>query len=181
MSEQLLTKLSIRGSNLRSMARGKVDINGYDIAASLAYGRLSKEAYYFARSKYCDDMESANLLLVFFNRFVSAKLSELGLSQPFEFVQGMSKLMLIESVLGTECVPCKGKGFLHIEDELIDCNKCSRTGKASLSQRKRAEIVGVSLSSWHRNWNQYLPEFFSHTQELASQINRHIHRQLAYD
>ncbi|WP_144395295.1 hypothetical protein [Pleionea sediminis] len=178
MAEQLITKLSVKGCNLSSVGRGVTAITNYDIAASLAYGNLPKLTYYYARAKYCEDVLASQNLLVLLNETVREKLCDLNLKFNNEIIAGISKLMLIEAVFGNQCKTCDGLGYAIEENQIEVCSRCSSTGINKLSQRKRAEIVGVSLSKWHRDYDKYIPEIYQSIQNLQRDVIKHVYYQV---
>ncbi|GLS24996.1 hypothetical protein [Marinibactrum halimedae] len=185
MSEFLLTKMNPKGASWEFSGRGGVvAFTQYDIAAALSFGALPLPAYYLARAKYCEDHQAAESL----RAHLLDKIEKESLQQDWKITKdnacGIADLLMAESVFDIQCKACKGLGYLYEKSGSINssrrCEKCNGSGVGVLSQRKRAAMAKIALTTWHRHWNERLDFLMCYIKELEEHVVKHINEQCGH-
>lgn len=81
---------------------------------------------------------------------------------------------------GAACPICEGEGII-ISDGGISrrqCEDCSGRGKLILTQKSRAELIGIEPMSWSRTWGDRYDEIYKMLTEWQETANRHLSRHL---
>ena len=50
------------------------------------------------------------------------------------------------------CPACRGRGFLLVDAKVAACRYCQTTGRARVSDRNRAELIGKDSAAYHRHY-----------------------------
>ncbi|WP_027707714.1 hypothetical protein [Zooshikella ganghwensis] len=185
MVEILLTKMNPKSCVLNERAKvTAVQITGYDIAAALSFGQLSKPAYYFARAKYCDDIQAAKKLEEHLIEFIHCEIVVNNWSLGEGSIIGITELLIEEGVYGVRCKKCKGNGNIYIKHNQLssveDCTRCSGSGFGAFSQRERARTANIPLTTWNRHWERNFQYLLGYIEELNSQLIRHMSKQFEF-
>ncbi|MGI0119064.1 hypothetical protein [Zooshikella sp. RANM57] len=182
MVEILLTKMNPKSCVLNERAKvTAVQITGYDIAAALSFGQLSKPAYYFARAKYCDDIQAIKKLEEHLIAFIQCEITMNNWPLGEGSIAGITELVIKEGVYGVRCKKCKGNGNIYTKHTKLSsieyCSRCNGSGFGALSQRERARTADIPLTTWNRHWERNFQYLLGYVEELNSQLLRHINKQ----
>lgn len=174
--------MTARSINLeRQKGGGKTKFTCSDVAAALAYGNLSKPAYYLGRAKYCDDKAAEYALVV----HLQEKIQQTIIDNKWRDAEGRAKnlalVVLIEGVYGLPCKHCQGSGCIwhnkvypYSEE---NCNNCSGNGMGKLSGAKKARMIKISKSNWARTWEARSHHFIRYVSELEMELIKHLQQQ----
>lgn len=186
MSRRLLARMnphSISPSNINS--KTKPLISSSDVAAALAYGNLSKEAYYLGRAKYCDDKISEALLLQHLERKIQYAIQKNNWRDAPGRAKNLAKLVLAEGVYGLTCKRCQGRGYISkqaisntSDRHARACQSCHGTGFGKFSYDQKAHIINISKSNWARTWEARTLEFIYYVSKLEQELANHLRFQL---
>jgi hypothetical protein len=184
--EKLLRKMVPHGCDLtHEVVGGKVEISEFDVAASLAYGELPAAAYILGRAKYCDDFRSLKQLTEHIESFVHKEVKINNWIANTDQVSGIANLVISEALFGVLCKKCNGLGYRLKSSKRLGavetCEKCNGVGTGTLTQRKRANISQIPLTSWIRHWHARVERFYSYIYDLDDKVVSHINKQFVED
>lgn len=187
MSVRLLSKMTAKNASIDSMGiSGELKITSYDVAVALSYGTLSEYAYYLGRAKYCHDETAHTVLWEHLEERIQQAIKKNNWKDSEGRAKGMALLVLNEGVYRLPCTHCHGRGIIWKKSKGNgsinngkQCAKCNGTGLGRLSERQRAKIANVPISSWTRTWASYHHKFICYVTGLESELISHMHRQFS--
>lgn len=140
-AKRLLAKMTARGMSIGVIGGGAVEISRVDVAAALAFAGVSVTADRLIRLAYCGDDSQAPLLM-------AALVHELRALVPVErhVRYQLVTLALCELTNTRLCRTCNGVGTVAAKQ----CTVCDGAGLKAWSQRARAEVISVALSTFQR-------------------------------
>jgi ribosomal protein L40E len=170
----LLAKLTPHGVTITGEGfGGHARLDAMDVAGALGMGGLDWRAYKFGLLKYCGDHLSLRPLDDAM-RVAIAEQSRAGRwNLTAEQISGLASLAIIENLHDRICDRCNGSGTVAAKE----CDKCHGTGKLPMSERRRAEIVGVPESSWRRLWKPRAAWAYAVVQQWDADVTAHLSRQ----
>lgn len=185
MTERLLTKLLPKNAVISGEGQGgNALITGFDVAAALAYGSLSKPAYHLGRAKYCNDKAAEKKLLTHFQRKIQRKIKTRKWHDTTGRAKGLAWLVLQEGVFGIPCKRCEGRGVIWTRRKKQGlglektCYYCNGTGAGQWSDSKRADVAKISKVNWIKTWKPRNDAFIHYAIDLEHKVLRHLRRQL---
>ena len=154
MASHLLYRMLPRGANLMSEGiHSSQTLSAADIAAALAFGSLSKHAYYFGLTKYCNNKKAECSLLNHLENKIQNAIHRRKWHDAEGRARGLAILVLMEGVHGLVCHRCKGRGFIlsktrhgHLSYQK-SCERCNGSGIGRISDTKRASIAKIAKSN----------------------------------
>lgn len=97
-----------------------------------------------------------------------------------ELLRKMAKMAIYETVSPPQCHVCNGRKEIHPKNQAVrPCGACSGTGLKAISNRKRADKVGISETSWRRTWSERYAEFLAKQQAWMQLAHEHVRKKLA--
>lgn len=102
-------------------------------------------------------------------------------SRPLMFQQ-LALLAIFELVGARDpCMVCDGRGSVPIEEGSpthIGCEICRGTGKAPLTGRDRAALIGIHESTWSKVWRDRYEIVFGELHNWLADARHHVRRRL---
>ncbi len=185
MSAKLLAKMVPHGIAIDGSLRGgQVEISAYDVAASLAYGRLPHPAYLLGRAKYCDDPAAGGQLLSHLEARIQRRIRHNRWREHAGRAERLAQLVIHEGIYGLRCKGCSGLGYIYKQGvagacpcHVAWCKRCKGSGIGRLSERQRAALAEIPPSSWNRRWKALAEEGVQYVSDLDQRVLRHVSRQ----
>ena len=172
--KDFLARLNIGGQSYEFTPRGTPALTREELAASLAMGNLSKNAYLFALAYYMED-EKARMELeiqLWIQLAGYANEHKWKVIRGRETLRMLCRLALAEWIIRRPCKTCGGTGKVLASDtgKLADCCICGGAGIKTLSGREQAKFVGLSNARWVESWKNRYRVPFDWVRRLASEL-----------
>lgn len=159
-SIRLLAKLTAKGVQIGGVAGGgTVEISRADVAAAISFAGVSVTADRLIRFLYCEDVSQEPLLLA---ALVHELRGSVAVERPTLYA--LVRLALVEMVSRKVCRTCNGYGTVAARD----CAVCDGAGLKALSQRERAAVLGVALSTFQRHHEAHANTVYDYVAGMAS-------------
>ena len=176
--KDFLARLNIGGQSYEFTSRGTPALTREELAASLAMGNLSKNAYLFALAYYMED-EKARMELEI---QLWIRLAGYANEHKWKVIKGketlrmLCRLALAEWIIRRPCKTCGGEGKVTVVGgcNRIDCGACHATGIQSFSGREQASFVGLGNSRWVEVWSRRYEVPFGWVKNLVCELSLHF-------
>jgi len=165
---ELLVMLTARTNKFERMPTGIPDITQQDLSNALALIN-HRIASLLLRVKYANQYDYLQKLDIRVWLKVVSMSIENGWQYPKdrigrEFYHDMARMALAEAIWPHTCLWCHGTGHIVIHKrrlrgkkskrigQVIMCEACKGTGRKRPTERQRARLMNIPLTTWLRRW-----------------------------
>ena len=145
-----------------------------DVAAAMAMGNLSEEAYLLGLAKYCHDSNATKGLHVVMSKKSSLLIARNKWKSTRDVSADLAMVACLEAVANHNCPPCSGTGV--ILDEA--CENCAGIGHNRITEASKYTMAKMDKRNWQRRWRPRYEEIYQLLVAAEDELAQHLAVQL---